>query len=95
MADLWTPTLALRETGMGCRLSLIGVTQGEGMTLQDAADDLVARLLEIAMRWRAGGCSFSGELGVPDRSVMHFLYEVSEVAARGEDVWAMVLGPPR
>ena len=93
MADLWTPTLALRETGGGCRLSLIGVTHGDGWTLQDAADDLVARILEIAMRWRAGGFAFTGEFGVPDRNLMDFLFEVSEVASRGEDVRAMVLQP--
>src|SRR4051812_25892523 len=40
MNEPWTPHLRLEEIGGRCRLTLQGVTCGEGATMQEAADDL-------------------------------------------------------
>jgi hypothetical protein len=55
MDQAWTPALELRQTGQRCRLSVGGRAHGDGATLQEAADDLVARLLITAMALRASG----------------------------------------
>jgi hypothetical protein len=89
----WTPALQLHETGSGCRLTLAGVTSGNGVTMQDAADDLIHRLLSLVMAIRSSGLRIPAELGPPDPQVMQFLWEVGEMAARGEDVRARVLAP--
>jgi hypothetical protein len=49
MDQPWAPALHLNEVGGRCRLSLVGDTCGDGDTLQEAADDLVARLLNLVM----------------------------------------------
>ena len=45
----------MSEVGGRVRLTLAGLTQAEGTTLQEAADDLVRRVLLIAMAFRASG----------------------------------------
>jgi hypothetical protein len=47
--ERWTPALHFNVTGGRCRLSLVGYAYGDGSTLQEAADDLVARLLTLAL----------------------------------------------
>jgi hypothetical protein len=91
--SLWTPCLSVHETGPGCRLTLGGVTSGRGATLQDAADDLIARLLSIAMAIRASGLRVTPELGRPDPHVLRFLREIGELAATGEDIRRHVFVP--
>jgi len=80
----------LHESGGGCRLSLAGVTYGNGRTLQDAADDLVARLLTIALSLRSSGFGTCGELRTTDREILDFIWEVGEMSARGEDVRELI-----
>ena len=92
MDDRWTPPLQLRERGGRCLLSLAGVACGEGETLQVAADDLIARLLDIAVRLRAHGFNVPSDLGPPDTRVLDFLWSVGELAAHGGDVRAYVFG---
>jgi hypothetical protein len=53
------PPLSVRETGRGCRLSLGGVAVGHGRTLQEAADELVGRVLDAALALREEGISFT------------------------------------
>jgi hypothetical protein len=80
MARPWTPRLELRERAGRCRLSLGTWAVGEGLTLQEAADDLVANLLDAAARGR------------PELAFAEYVAQLSEVAAQGGDVRAYVLG---
>ena len=82
----WIPTLNVDETDSGCRLTLGGVTSGHGATLQDAADDLIARLLNLVMVIRSSGLQIPSELGPPHPQVLQFLWEIGEMASRGEDI---------
>jgi hypothetical protein len=86
MGERWVPQLRVGETATGCRLTLVGVTYGNGDTLQDAADDLVARLLNLVIGMRTSGFHFASELGAPDRRVLEFLWELGELANRGGDI---------
>ena len=88
----WTPALELSETGTGCRLSLDGWTHGEGETLQEAADQLVARVLDVALRFRSSGYRFTHALGRPHADDLRLVWELGEIAARGGDIRGRVLG---
>lgn len=93
MADGWAPTLRIRETNGSCRLWLGSYAYGDGETLQDAADALVARLLGFAMSFRLGGLRVSPELGPPDLRWFEFVYELGEIAAAGGDIRERIFGP--
>jgi hypothetical protein len=88
----WTPALELCETGDGCRLSLGGWAHGEGETLQQAADQLVARVLDVALRFRRSGYKFARALGRPTMDELSFVWELGEIAAGGGDIRQRVLG---
>jgi hypothetical protein len=90
----WAPPLSLRESARGCRLSLAGLGHGHGATLQEAADELVSRVLDAALAVRAGGLTCTSGL-VPDVHSVAFLHEVAEVAAQGGDVRRLVLSGER
>jgi hypothetical protein len=90
VAETWTPTLHLHEVAGRCRLSLAGITYGNGRTLQEAADDLVLRLLNIALCMRSSGFGFGSELRAMDREVLDFIWQVGERSARGEDVRELI-----
>lgn len=92
MSDSWTPTLTVREVGRRCRLSLDGISWGDGDTLQEAADDLVTRLLAISLALRVNGWNAPAAFGPPDMQALSFLCELGETAARGEDIRDRVLG---
>jgi hypothetical protein len=83
------PALTITELGGRVRLSLGGFAQGEGSSLQEAADELVCRLLELALAFRSGGCSTSCELQ-PELETMNFLHELGEIAAAGGDIRSRV-----
>jgi hypothetical protein len=86
------PPLYVHETGGRCRLCLGGYIHGEGATLQEAGDDLVYRLLNIAMGFRGGsGFRVPRELR-PDLEWLELLYELGEIAARGGDIRERVFG---
>jgi hypothetical protein len=89
----WTPPLEVHETAGGCRLS-VGEISGHGCTLQDAADDLISRLLRLAMAFRMRGLGFTLEGALPERAWLEFVWERSELAARGDDIRGRVLNPP-
>jgi hypothetical protein len=84
------PSLTVREHGHRCRLQLAGDAWGNGGTLQEAADDLVARVLRHAEALR-DGWAFGHELSPRDQRWLDFLYEVGELAERGGDVRRRVL----
>ena len=88
----FTPFLTVQELPGRVRLCLGTVTYGTGPTLQDAADDLVQRLLGYAMALRASGLQASSEVGPPDLSAVGFLYELGEIAAAGGDIRQRLFG---
>lgn len=94
MSETWTPQLRLESRPDRCRLSLDGVTYGNGATLQEASNDLLARLFDVAMGVRRGGVRLTSETGRPDPRVVGFLWEIGELAARGGDIRARVFGVP-
>jgi hypothetical protein len=93
MAEPWVPPLHLCESAGRCRLTLSGLTHGDGYTLQQAADDLIARLLDIVLFVRAAGFPFSTELPPPDYRLLDFIWELGERAACGADIRERVFGP--
>ena len=93
MPEQWSPPLHVHRHGSDCRLSLGGIAYGHGKTLQDAADDLVHRLLTLAMCTRTGGMRFSTEVA-PDPRLFEFLWELGEIAARGGDIRPRLFGSP-
>jgi hypothetical protein len=93
VADGWAPALRIRERNGCCRLWLGSYAYGDGETLQDAADALVARLLDFAMSFRLGGVRVSAELGPPDLQWFQFVYELGEIAAAGGDIRGRIFGP--
>jgi hypothetical protein len=78
--------LTVQESSGRVRLCLGGLAHGDGPTLQEAADDLVQRLLSYVVALRATGFRPSLELAPPDLSAMDFLYELGEIAAAGGDI---------
>lgn len=83
------PSLTLTEQGNRVRLELGGVARGEGASLQEAADDLIGRILELALAFRSHGPVASRELR-PDLETMNFLHELGELAASGVDIRSRV-----
>jgi len=81
----YRPSLTVTESAGCVRLHLGGLARGEGTSLQDAADDLVRRVLALVMALRSSGLTASGEL-MPDLRVIDYLHELGELAAAGGDV---------
>jgi hypothetical protein len=73
-------------------LSLGGIGHGEGASLQEAADDLVRRVLLIAMAFRASGVGRIGSECRPDLALLDFVFEVAEIAAKGQDIRPRLFG---
>jgi hypothetical protein len=92
VASGWTPELQVVEAGGICRLRLGSLAHGDGHTLQEAADDLIRRLLGIAMSWRSSGFRISCELGPIDLRWFEFIHELGEIAAAGGDIRERVFG---
>jgi hypothetical protein len=87
MAERWTPALSISEVAGSCQLNLGGQVHGQGATLQEAADDLVRRLLALAMSLRSeAGFRVSPEVPGFDLRWFEFLYELGAIAASGEDI---------
>jgi hypothetical protein len=91
----FTPSLEVRQVSGRVQVLIDGLgCCGDGQTLQEAADDLIRRLLVVAMAFRSGGTGpFSLEVR-PDFAMMEFLYELGEIAAAGGDIRARVFGDP-
>jgi len=84
--------LTVQEFPGRVRLCLGDLARGDGLTLQDAADDLVQRLLVYAMAFRSNGFQLSTELAPPDLATMDFLYELGEIAVAGGDIRSHLFG---
>ena len=85
------PALTVRERPGGVRLHLGSLTHGDGPSLQEAADDLVRRVLAIGRALRTSGFSVSREVA-HDVAVLSLLYELDEIAAAGGDVRTRLFG---
>ena len=83
--------LTVRECAGSVRLHLGSLAYGDGPSLQEAADDLVRRVLIIAKAIRTGGSSVSREVAY-DVAALSFLYELDEIAAAGGDVRTLLFG---
>jgi hypothetical protein len=92
MQQGWTPPIEVSSVAGRCCLHLGRYAHGDGETLQDAGDDLVARLLSLALCFRSGFTT-STELPAPDLRWLNFVYELSDIAARGGDVRERIFGP--
>ena len=87
----YQPSLTVTESAGCVRLQLGGLARGEGRSLQEAADDLVHRILALIMAIRSSGFTLSCEVR-PDLEALDYLYELGEIAAAGGDVRAHLFG---
>jgi hypothetical protein len=86
-----SPALTVRECAGGVHLNLGALAHGDGPTSQEAADDLLRRVLIMARALRTGGTSAPRELA-QDVAALSFLYELDEIHAAGGDVRARLFG---
>jgi hypothetical protein len=89
----FTPTLRVEELADRVRLSLDGFLSADGATLQEAADELVRRMLLAVMALRAGGIGGLSAVSRPDMTLVVFLWELGEIAAAGGDIRERLFGP--
>jgi hypothetical protein len=85
------PSLTLSESAGLVRLELKGIARGQGSSLQEAADDLIGRVLVIVHAFRSSGFRVSTELR-PDFETLDFLAELGDFAASGGDIRELVFG---
>ena len=83
------PALTIKEHKGRVRLSLGGFAQGEGATLQEAADDLICSILRLVIAFRSSGFNACSEFR-PDHETMSLLHELGEIAAAGGDIRARI-----
>ena len=89
----FTPTLRVDETAGRVRLSLDGLCSAEGLTLQEAADELVWKMLVAVMAFRARGLGGFSTVCRPDLELVGFLWELGTIAAAGGDIRERLFGP--
>ena len=89
------PPLQVSETDGRVRLTLGALAQGEGASLQEAADELVRRVLVVVMAFRASGIGPISPECCADVALLDLVYELGEIAARGEDIRERLFGAAR
>ena len=62
--------------------------------MQEASNDLLARLFDLGTATHEGRFRATSEFGAPDRRVLDFLWEIGELAARGGDIRQRVFDVP-
>jgi hypothetical protein len=85
------PPLYLTEVAGRCRLSMSGFAVGSGHTLQEAADDLVHRVMALVHT----GALVAGSTNLshgPDPRLLALMNDVSRIAAEGGDVRERLFG---
>jgi len=87
----WTPELRLDTRPDVCRLTLVGVTYGNGDTLQEAGNDLLVRVHDLAVGLRRGHRP-GAAVGPVDPRVADFLWEIGEILSRGGDIRSRIFG---
>ena len=85
------PALVVSEHAAGVRLHLGSVAHGDGRSLQEAADDLVRRVLALGRALRTSGFAVSTEFPC-DMAALSLLSELDEIAAAGGDVRTRLFG---
>jgi hypothetical protein len=88
----FAPTLRVDEIAGRVRLSLDGFFSAEGTTLQEAADELVWKMLVAVTAFRCHGISGLGTVGRPNLDLVGFLWELGEIAAAGGDIRERLFG---
>jgi hypothetical protein len=83
--------LTVQERSGVVRLHLGSVAHGDGPTLQEAADDLVRRVLALGRALRTTGFSVCADVSC-DMAALSLLSELDEIAAAGGDVRAQLFG---
>ena len=91
----FAPTLRVDEIAGRVRLSLGCFFSAEGLTLQEAADELVWKMLVTLMAFRSRGISGLGVVCRPDMGLVSFLWELDEIAAAGGDIRERLFGSRR
>lgn len=89
----YTPSLSVFEHDGRVGLGLAGFGQADGATLQEAADELVRRLLAIAMALRAGDVFPRSTECLVDPAQLAFVWELGLIAASGGDIRSRLFGP--
>ena len=89
----FAPTLRVDEIAGRVRLSLGCFFSAEGLTLQEAADELVWKMLVTLMAFRSRGVSGLGVVCRPDLGLVSFLSELDGIAAAGGDIRERLFGP--
>jgi hypothetical protein len=89
----FSPSLRVTEANGHVRLWLDGLAFADGPTLQDAADELVHKMLIMAMAIRSGQIWSSGGGLRPDPAVLHYLLRLAQAAAAGDDIRQLLFGP--
>ena len=88
----FAPSLRVDEIAGRVRLSLDGFFSAEGVTLQEAADELVWKMLVTVMAFRSRGISGLSAVRRPDLGLVAFLWELGEIAAAGGDIRDRLFG---
>jgi hypothetical protein len=89
----WTPPLHLTEVGNRCRLSLSGCAYGHGETLQEAADDLVHKVLALVAQLRGGRfVRASTDMPPMDPRIAGLIHELAGIVESGGDVRQRLFG---
>jgi hypothetical protein len=86
------PQLRVSEIGGRLRLTLAGLADAEGASLQEAGDELVRRVLLIAMAFRSSGIGPISSECVPDPALLSFVFELGDLAASGGDIRPRLFG---
>jgi hypothetical protein len=89
----FAPRLRVHEVGGLVRLTLEGVCSAEGPSLQEAADELVWKVLMAVIAFRSAGMGGFSTLCRPKLELVRFLWELSEIAAAGGDIRERLFGP--
>jgi hypothetical protein len=89
----FAPTLRVDEIGGRVRLSLDGVCSAKGASLQEAADELVLKVLVAVMAFRSVGMGGFSTLCRPEIGLVRFLWELGEIAAADGDIRERLFGP--
>jgi len=79
------PPIRIVELDGRVRLGLPGLRDVEGASLQEAADALVAHVLDVAMVLRAGGVGPLSSECCADPQILDFIWRVGEHAKAGGD----------
>jgi hypothetical protein len=88
----YTPSLHVLTTAQCVCVTLAGITTASGPTLEDAADELVRKILLIAMAFCSGSVRPAGPELKLDPAVHEFIWELAGIAARGRDIRDRLFG---